>query len=357
MGFLRLLLALSVVANHSTSIFGIDFVGGRIAVQAFFMISGFYMALILNEKYVGKNSNYFLFISNRILRIYPTYWVVAMFTLFLSYFLLHYQHSGNKSALWYFLNYVSFLDFKAIIFIIITNIVVLGQDLYLFLGLDIAHKELFFTSNFYSTTPHFWNFLIIPPGWSISLELMFYLIAPFILRSKTSVIIIIASLCLILRLILIYKLKLSDDPWNYRFFPTELLFFLLGALSFNAKNFFEKYHNQLIGYVLIFLLLITTLFYTLFTKSVITDIFYYALIFICLPLLFKLFSSNKIDAKIGELSYPVYLVHTPIILIYDSFNLNLPKGPVVAVISIFTSYLLIKLLIKPIEKYRQKRLI
>ena len=48
MGLLRLILAISVVIWHSSPIFGISLVGGQAAVQAFYIISGFYMALILN---------------------------------------------------------------------------------------------------------------------------------------------------------------------------------------------------------------------------------------------------------------------------------------------------------------------
>jgi peptidoglycan/LPS O-acetylase OafA/YrhL len=46
---LRLLLALAVVAGHA----GMQFeIGPRYAVNVFFMISGFYMTLVLNEKYI-----------------------------------------------------------------------------------------------------------------------------------------------------------------------------------------------------------------------------------------------------------------------------------------------------------------
>ena len=78
MGILRLLLAISVVLAHSSPLFGITSVGGALAVQAFYIISGFYMSLILNEKYTGGNNSYYLFISNRLLRLYPIYWVVLV---------------------------------------------------------------------------------------------------------------------------------------------------------------------------------------------------------------------------------------------------------------------------------------
>ena len=56
MGLIRALLAISVILAHSESFLGLSLVGGKVAVQAFFIISGFYMALILNEKYIGGNS-------------------------------------------------------------------------------------------------------------------------------------------------------------------------------------------------------------------------------------------------------------------------------------------------------------
>ena len=74
MGILRFLLAISVVAHHCGPILGFDFVGGQVAVQSFFIISGFYMSLILNEKYVGINSSYKLFITNRLIKLYPIFY-------------------------------------------------------------------------------------------------------------------------------------------------------------------------------------------------------------------------------------------------------------------------------------------
>ena len=72
MGVIRILLAISVVIAHSTPLFGLSFVGGRYAVQCFYMVSGFYMALVLNEKYLGPGS-YRVFISARLLRLFPVY--------------------------------------------------------------------------------------------------------------------------------------------------------------------------------------------------------------------------------------------------------------------------------------------
>ncbi|MDH6355821.1 peptidoglycan/LPS O-acetylase OafA/YrhL [Dysgonomonas sp. PH5-45] len=91
MGIIRLLLAISVVINHSTAIFGCRLVGGAVAVQAFYIISGFYMAMILTEKYVGKGS-YKLFISNRFLRLYPIYWAILLVVILYSVSLVSHKN-------------------------------------------------------------------------------------------------------------------------------------------------------------------------------------------------------------------------------------------------------------------------
>lgn len=53
-----------MVIAHSSPIAGVGMVGGAVAVLIFLMIFGFYMALVLNEKYVGEKGSYGLFIGN-----------------------------------------------------------------------------------------------------------------------------------------------------------------------------------------------------------------------------------------------------------------------------------------------------
>ena len=68
MGTLRLLLAIGVIAEHAGIAIG---VGSFTAVEAFFMLSGFYMSLILS------NGTYrtLPFYLSRALRIFPVFWL------------------------------------------------------------------------------------------------------------------------------------------------------------------------------------------------------------------------------------------------------------------------------------------
>src|SRR5687767_10319648 len=94
MGIIRFLLAASVVLAHAGPISGFTLVDSDVAVKAFYIISGFYMALILNEKYIDSNNSYSLFITNRFLRIYPLYWIVLLLTILFSIILVDSNHSN-----------------------------------------------------------------------------------------------------------------------------------------------------------------------------------------------------------------------------------------------------------------------
>ncbi|HEX8459954.1 MAG TPA: acyltransferase [Segetibacter sp.] len=233
MGTLRFLLAISVVLSHSSSIFGFSFIGGQIAVQAFYIISGFYMTLILNEKYVGVNSSYKLFISNRFLRLYPIYWTVLSLTILYSvsvFIFSHGKHMGNFDV---YAAHFSTMSFQSLAFLVFTNIFLFLQDVVMFLGLDTTTGHFFFTANFRETNPPLYQFLFLPQAWTVAVEITFYLIAPFIVRKKLKIVILLVILSLILRLLIYYGLGLKNDPWTFRFFPTELIFFLLGTVSYH----------------------------------------------------------------------------------------------------------------------------
>ncbi len=258
MGLLRFLLAISVVISHSTTIFGISLVGGSMAVQLFFIISGFYMALILNEKYIGANNSYKLFITNRLLRLYPIYWVVLIASI--AYSLIFYRLSGyGFELLQPYVDYYDAMSFSSFIFFIFTNIFLFLQDIVMYLGLNLETGTLFFTSDFTKTNPLCYKFLLIPQAWSIGIEITFYLIAPFIARKKTFIILILIILSLLLRVIL-YQNGLSHDPWSYRFFSTELVFFLAGIISYQIYVKADKYKFNKINLFILLVIVIASLF-------------------------------------------------------------------------------------------------
>ena len=236
MGLLRILLALSVIINHSENFFGLRFIGGKLAVEAFFIISGFYMAMVLSEKYSRIEKPYFSFISGRFLRLYPVYWSVLIFIVF--YSACHGLINRNYLFLNAYFDYADRFSLTSYAYFIFTNIIIFGQDVIMFLGAD-EHGGLHFVKNFRASHPPIHNFLLIAPAWSISLEMMFYLIAPLLNKGKSIVLVLLLAISFAAKLTLQNK-GFNHDPWTYRFFPFELAYFIFGILSYRLFHAHKK---------------------------------------------------------------------------------------------------------------------
>lgn len=363
MGLIRLLLALSVVIAHGGQIFGLKLVGGQIAVQAFYIISGFYMSLILNEKYIGKNNSYRLFLTNRFIRLYPIYLVVLLTTI-LAAFILFWFNNGNSLPA-----FESFRTLKtnwfSISYLIFSNIFIFGQDLVMLLGINPENGNLFFTENFRNTIPQLHSFMFVPQAWTLGLELTFYLIAPFILKKRPKTVLLLTLSSLFLRLYIFNFLELKNDPWTYRFFPTEIMFFLMGYFSYQL--YLKIKTISIPPYFNLFILILaiaSTIWYAFLPSLKINyfpfsgkEIFYFCVITLSIPILFNYLKAQKWDNQIGELSYPVYISHVLIVLICRIQPLDFFKtGWMIALITLLVAYTLNTLVAVRFEKFRQARL-
>jgi len=351
MGLIRLLLAISVITAHSSSILGLNFIQGQLAVEVFFMISGFYMALILTEKYHQSKT----FFTNRLLKIFPTYWFVLI--LCLIYQLIHYFVHPTSPDILGFFNPNYHLNLLSSLFFLIPNLIILGLDTNLFFGLNPHTGILFFTSNFRLFTPKSYEFNLIPQAWSLSLELMFYLFAPLLNKLKTKSLLLIMSLSLVLRLLL-YSKGLNHDPWSYRFFPTELIFFVAGILMYRIYQHIKDKQLKLFSFYSFIFYLSYLISYQFLPHERTKQIILFLFSFTFLPFIFNFFKKNKFDRNLGELSYPVYICHFLIIDTITHFTqLNHTYlGIITIILSIFLSILLNKFIIQPIDNFRQSRL-
>jgi peptidoglycan/LPS O-acetylase OafA/YrhL len=314
MGLLRTIFALSVVFSH----LGIyTFVGARNAVQIFYIISGFLISYILVE---AKNySNVKNFYYNRILRIYPIYYFIVFISL------LIYPILDIK-----FFYIIDQAPIIASILLIFSNIFIIGQDWIMFSG--IKNNILIFTTNFYNSEIILFEGLFIQQAWTLGLEVTFYLIAPFILFNRK----IISTLLIFSILLRIYLIKIGiglKDPWTYRFFPTELAFFLIGALSHQILYPFYKkilQHNIYLASKLstYFLIIVSLIWFKIPIAKYFNSFVLFTLITLLLPLTFFFSANNKWDKYIGDLSYPIYIGHFLIINIMLSLirGLNLSEN-------------------------------
>ena len=119
-------------------------------------------------------------------------------------------------------------DFWTWAFVIFSTLAIFGQDVGLWLGFD---GHLFLSGQFLPGPVPVHFLQLLPQAWSVSLELMFYAIAPFLVRRHILFLLAIVIGCFVLQTIA-YEFGLKGEPWGYRFFVFELSRFMLGALAY-----------------------------------------------------------------------------------------------------------------------------
>nr|WP_158423513.1 acyltransferase [Mycobacterium sp. EPa45] len=353
MGTLRTLFAISVVFAHTI---GYVFVGGRNAVELFYMISGFLISYVLVEKKVYSNIKSFYI--NRYLRLYPIYVVVALLTLVG----LTVAALALKEDVAFFSVYQR-APLAANALLVFSNLTLFLQDWVLFSGVE--HGQLVFSANFKTSDVVLWEGLLVPQAWTLGVELSFYLIAPFVLFRR-KLLLVLLSLSILVRIYLIYIGLGAQDPWDYRFFPAELALFLLGALSHQVlmpiyRSRFSRDHiDRLSALSTYFLISITLTFWLIPLPEKLKSVALFAVFLTLMPLTFLFQSRRTWDKRIGELSYPVYICH---MLVIHVLNFLMPRfaiesviaeGLAAVVLSICFSILLNKYIGDPVEGLRDK---
>ena len=217
MGLIRFFLAYSVVVGHFLYFPTFRLIGTDTAVEAFFIISGFYIAMILNGRYSSIKD----FWINRFLRLYPAYIVIAGTSLVITLI--------EPSSLQNIFTLPPVLS----TYLIFTNATMIFQDIAMFLGVRDGH--VMFVKNFLESSPVVFRYLLIPQAWTLGIEISFYLLAPLLFFKKYKYIYLFFFISLIIRIYLLMHGKF-DDPWSYRFFPSELALFMLGSIAYNIYD-------------------------------------------------------------------------------------------------------------------------
>lgn len=358
MGTLRLVLALSVAYGHAGLSFGFPLIPGDTAVQAFYAISGFYMALVLNEKYRADNSSYWLFISNRFTRLFPSYAIVLAGTLLLAFTV--YQVSSRQLPFVAYWQSIQRLDVLDAIFLIGSQLVMLGQEFYLFLTLQ--NGTLSFLPNFQADPHPLHQLLVNPPAWTLGVEFSFYLVAPFIVRRPARAIAAVLFASLALRLFLQFAFGWHGDPWSYQFFPSELAVFLIGAIGYRVYGSSSIAPDRWL--VSLFAVSCMATAAALLINRwdgwprVVSVVLLLA-IFLAIPTLFRRTKGNALDRYLGELSYPVYICHFLVIWTLAAVatpNTNVLRGLGIVVFTLLLPAALYWWVDRPLDAWRQRRL-
>ena len=334
---------------------GFHLTSGSISVQAFYIISGFYMALILREKYEDSPNGAWLFYSNRALRLYPLFWTFSLLALLLA------LYKSSPALIDVF-----GLPLTTELYFLFTNVFILFQDTTQFLHVDPDHGFISPTLDYAQANAS--AYLLVPQAWSIGVEIWFYMLAPVLTRWSTRALIIIIFITLIGRIA--FFSFFSDHyygAFNYRFFPFELSLFLMGSLAYRV---YKAISWSTLGkprtYLIAILPILLPIFLTISFRG--SDPFssesvrwlYLIAVATCLPALFFSTKAMSLDRWIGELSYPIYLSQFVVITAVAFTPLQnlhpLFRSLTIVVFTILLSWLATIAIEQPIEKFRQARI-
>jgi peptidoglycan/LPS O-acetylase OafA/YrhL len=357
MGSFRFLLAAAVMLSHFAFYpNALPYqLPGDIAVEAFYVISGFLITLVLSKKY---GDSLFTFYTNRALRIFPIYWIAVLLYLLADTFIaLGYAPAApawgvpyyqEVSAWWGWQQNSGAVSPLGVLAVVATNVAILGQDI-----LAFVHKDGSLSATDVDLFYH--KFIVIKVAWTIAIELMFYAIAPFIVRRFS----VVAAICGfgIVSQILCYAYSPISPGWFSRIFPFALTFFMAGSIAYRGYVWLEgQRHSRAVDLYVIASCLVMILLTVLYPSLPFGRVVYLTATTICLPGIVVAGQRFRFDGVFGDLSYPIYLVHPLFMMIF----LGAGRPTVIPEILAIAGTLLIctglvYLVERPIDRYRQAR--
>jgi peptidoglycan/LPS O-acetylase OafA/YrhL len=359
MGMLRFWLALAVAIGHTTSIFGFSWapnlLGGR-AVQMFYVISGFLITLILSGKYSADARGRWIFYTNRAVKIFVPYFAVLAGTIILS--LVAYVFTGNAASLAAFFAEAHNMSAGTWAYAIFSNLTLFGLDW----GSFLAYRDGSLVWDLHALEQPgaaVGMFSVNNPAWTLSIELTFYLIAPFLVRRHFLALVLSAFALQAIRYHA-YHIGWFSYGTDNRFFPFELGLFLYGALLYRANDLLRADVR----------LQAPIAFGCLALAVVMPDYFrdgyyqFYGLVGLLLPTLFGFSNRHKWDRWLGDFSYPIYVVHYPVAVLLAAFIAHWSPSsigtnrayPVLAlVLTCLISIVIDRYLVQPVDAWRQRR--
>jgi peptidoglycan/LPS O-acetylase OafA/YrhL len=247
------------------------------AVMFFYIISGFLISTGLSNKYPATGLGTRRFYQSRFIRIFSLYWptLLLMFVAFNFWGWFGALSVGDK----------------------FTNLFIVGMDWrIMFASYPDWHWD--------AAAPFFHQ------AWTLGAELTFYLAAPFILRSwKIALSLLVASAAVRGYLI---ETTVFDGRWTYLFLPSTFLFFLIGHFAQAISRRWTMLRSGKCGAVLLGCSVTC-----LMIGSAAWDSLQFWISALCfaasLPGIFAATKQSAFLNALGDLSYPVYLVHILVI--------------------------------------------
>lgn len=321
MGMYRFFLAFLVVVSH---LWGreltLGYNLGVIAVVSFLLLSGYVMAALIG-RYYASPGKVLSFYADRFFRLYPQYAFYLLATLALIYVRMPPEQ--------FFLSSVS------------TEMVLLN-----FLMLPLG---------FINYIPGLFGCTLIPPAWSLGLEICFYLVIPFIIIYRLGTVMYVLS---VLVFVLACFGVLNPEIYGYRLLPGVLFIFLCGWMIYAHRDMKTPPLSIVLTWVLalsLFAIVYTVNMSTLgYNKEVLVGI----LVGIPAVWFLRKQKTGQIDQLLGDLSYGVFLNHYMIKWAIDTYcpvnGFGFVSATALLGVSMVLAYLSFRYIESPFLSYRRK---
>lgn len=328
MGAVRVYLALCVVLIHCK--LTLPFTAGHFAVEMFFIISGFCMALVLNEKYTDTNP--VRFYIARYLRLWPTYIVVLIVAVTFLRPFPPFPGNAWTNAYFYF-----------------STFSLIGHDT---LWLALPTSDGLTLSKTVRNGHTLAGISGMQQMWSVGVELTFYILAPLFARNWRMILV----LCVAAFVVHVW-LVTTQDRYSPILLRTPLDFFWLFLLGMLAYWAWRATHPLLSSVRLSSIAVaITAVIITgglIYMRRVLNDdVLLFAFGVLLIPL-FHLTKNALWDRAIGELSYPIYVAHWPLILYFTPSG-RVDVSLVVVALTVVAAIGLHLLVVMPIDAWRAR---
>lgn len=297
---IRLLLAVAVLNSH-LPLTDWPVVDGHEAVLAFFAVSGFYMALVLDSAYGSARAFYL----SRFLTLYPLYVLALIVSVGLLVSLdIHSMTTFSKMK-------AILSDPAGFAVMAWTSLCLVGQEL--LFSLSLGPDGLVFVTE---SRDALWKNAPLIQAWSLSLEAVFYALAPMLAVMRTRTLAALAGLSLCAK-IGVMALGLSDVVFYRRFFPLEFWLFACGMLAYRLYKGLPGKSRPLdllaFGALAAVILMAGEI-----PESMQPFVLPFAVLF-SLPFVFRRFCRSAFDRYVGRISYPFYLFHFTVIAVFEMY--------------------------------------